>query len=148
MDSTGALSVKPVRQSRAVAILAGIWLAIILVLGAWWASIVLNQSRRIAELSLAAGLPQAETLEELAKIQRMLLWESGTFLVLLLTLSTALFWYYRRDMQAPPGGLAELARDQWQQLTRADSLRKLVQRGRTEIAKSFGDPDNVGNGLA
>ena len=50
--------------------------------------------------------------------------------------------YYRRDMQAPPGGLAELARDQWQQLTRADSLRKLVQRGRTEIAKSFGDADS------
>ena len=50
--------------------------------------------------------------------------------------------YYRRDMQAPPGGLAELARDQWQQLTRADSLRKLVQRGRTEIAKTFGDADS------
>lgn len=109
MDSTGALSVKPVRQSRAVAILAGIWLAIILVLGAWWASIVLNQSRRIAELSLAAGLPQAETLEELAKIQRMLLWESGTFLVLLLTLSTALFWYYRRDMQRARGTQAFFA---------------------------------------
>jgi small GTP-binding protein len=50
--------------------------------------------------------------------------------------------YYRRDMQAPPGGLAELARDQWQQLTRADSLRKLVQRGRTEIAKTFSDADS------
>lgn len=46
--------------------------------------------------------------------------------------------YYRRDMQAPPGGIAELARDQWQQLTRPDQLRKLVQRGRTELAKSFG----------
>lgn len=39
--------------------------------------------------------------------------------------------YYRRDMQAPSGGIAELARDQWQLLTRPDSLRKLVQRGRT-----------------
>jgi hypothetical protein len=49
--------------------------------------------------------------------------------------------YYRRDMEAPPGGLAELARDQWQMLTSPDQLRKLVQRGRTELAKSFRDED-------
>ena len=109
MDSTGALSVQPVRQSRMVAILAAIWLAIILVLGFWWATIVLRQSERIAELSLAAGVPQAEALEELAGIQRMLQWESSTFLVLLLTLSVALFWYYRRDMQRARGTQAFFA---------------------------------------
>jgi uncharacterized protein len=49
--------------------------------------------------------------------------------------------YYRRDMQAPPGGIAELARDQWQQLTRADSLRKLIQRGRSELTKSLSDKE-------
>lgn len=49
--------------------------------------------------------------------------------------------YYRRDMEAPPGGLAELARDQWQQLTRPDQLRKLIQRGRTELAKTLGDEE-------
>jgi signal transduction histidine kinase len=109
MDSTGALSVRPVRQSRAVAILSGIWLVIILVLGGWWATIVLRLARRIAELSLAAGVPQAQALEELARIQRMLFWESGTFLVLLLTLSAALFWYYRRDMQRARGTQAFFA---------------------------------------
>ena len=109
MDSTGALSVQPARQSRMVAILAAIWLAIILVLGFWWATIVLRQSERIAELSLAAGVPQAEALEELARTQRMLQWESSTFLVLLLTLSVALFWYYRRDMQRARGTQAFFA---------------------------------------
>ena len=84
MDSKGALSVKPVRQSRRVAILAGVWLAVILVLGFWWASIVLRQSERIAELSQRAGIPQAEALAELDRTQRMLQWESSTFLVLLL----------------------------------------------------------------
>jgi signal transduction histidine kinase len=80
MDSKGALSVKPVRQSRRVAI---------------------PEQR--------AGLPEAEALAELARTQRMLQWESGTFLVLLLTLSGALFWYYRRDMQRARGTQAFFA---------------------------------------
>jgi signal transduction histidine kinase len=109
MDSKGALSTKPVRQSRRVAILAAMWLAVILVLGIWWASIVLSQSGRIAELSVRVGIPEAEALDELAGVHRMLLWESGTFLVLLLTLSGALFWYYRRDMQRARGTQAFFA---------------------------------------
>lgn len=109
MDSTGALSVRPARRSRRVAILAGVWLAIILVLGGWWATIVLRQSERIAELSLAVGVPQAEALNELARTQRMLQWESTFFLLLLLTLSGALFWYYRRDMRRARGTQAFFA---------------------------------------
>jgi small GTP-binding protein len=49
--------------------------------------------------------------------------------------------YYRRDMQAPPGGLAELARNEWQQITRADSLRKLIQRGRGELTEALRGED-------
>ena len=59
--------------------------------------------------ALAAGVPQAEALAELARTQRMLQWESGTFLVLLLTLSGALFWYYWRDMQRARGTQAFFA---------------------------------------
>ena len=109
MDSKGALSVRPVRQSRRVAILASVWLVVILVLGFWWASIVLHQSERIAELSQLAGLPHAEVVAELERTQRMLFWESGTFLFLLLTVSAALFWYYRRDMQRARGTQAFFA---------------------------------------
>jgi signal transduction histidine kinase len=109
MDSKGALSVRPARQSRAVAILAGTWLTVILVLGFWWASHLLTQSERIAELSLQIGVPQAEALAELKSTERMLFWESGTFLVLLLTVSGMLFWYYRRDMQRARGTQAFFA---------------------------------------
>jgi len=109
MDSTGALSVRPGRQSRRVAILAGAWLTVILVLGFWWASIVLRQSDRIAELSEMAGVPQTEVLAEAHRVERMLYWESGTFLLLLLALSGALFWYYRRDMQRARGTQAFFA---------------------------------------
>ncbi|MCA9229226.1 MAG: DUF697 domain-containing protein [Planctomycetales bacterium] len=41
--------------------------------------------------------------------------------------------YFQREMKTPPGGLAELAREQWQELTKPDSLRKLIQLGRREL---------------
>jgi signal transduction histidine kinase len=109
MDSKGALSVKPIRQSRRVAILAGVWLTVILVLGIWWAWFVLAQSETIVELSARAGIPDEIALNERAATHRMLFWEWGTFLVLLLTVSAALFWYYRRDMQRARGTQAFFA---------------------------------------
>lgn len=110
MDSKGALSVRPARQSRRVAILSALWLTVILVLGSWWATLVFRQSEQIAELSISAGFAsQAEAMAELRRYERMLLWESGTFLVLLLTLSAMLFRYYRRDMQRARGTQAFFA---------------------------------------
>ncbi len=44
--------------------------------------------------------------------------------------------YFQQEMKTPSGGLAELARDQWQELTRPESLRKLVQLGRRELVSS------------
>ena len=72
MGNKGALSIQPVRQSRVIALLAGVWLAIILALGFWWASIVMRQAQRIADLSLASGRPAAEALAEVQITQRML----------------------------------------------------------------------------
>ena len=109
MDSKGALSVRPVRQSRRIAILAGAWLTVILVLGGWWASVMLQQSRSIATLREEVGVPRAEALAGLESTERMLLWEGGTFLVLLITLSGMLFWYYRRDMRRARGTQAFFA---------------------------------------
>lgn len=109
MDSKGALSVRPARQSRRIAILAGAWLAVVLVLGFWWATIVLDQSKSIAELRQETGVPRAEAWAEVQRTERMLFWESGTFLLLLLTVSGMLFWYYRRDMQRARGTQAFFA---------------------------------------
>ena len=44
--------------------------------------------------------------------------------------------YYRAEMQPPPGGLAELAREEWKLVTSADELRKLVTRGREKLGDS------------
>jgi uncharacterized protein (DUF697 family) len=43
--------------------------------------------------------------------------------------------YFRNEMQPPPGGLAELARREWTELTTPDQLRKLVQWGREKLAE-------------
>jgi hypothetical protein len=41
--------------------------------------------------------------------------------------------YFRNEMQAPPGGLAEMARRQWEEVTRPEQLRKLIQLGRERL---------------
>ena len=41
--------------------------------------------------------------------------------------------YFRNEMKPPPGGLAELARDKWQEVTAADQLLKLIQTGREQL---------------
>jgi uncharacterized protein len=43
--------------------------------------------------------------------------------------------YFRREMQPPPGGLAELARHEWADITRPDQLRKLIQLGRERLTQ-------------
>jgi uncharacterized protein (DUF697 family) len=42
--------------------------------------------------------------------------------------------YFRNEMQTPEGGLAGLARRQWEIVTSADELRKLIQTARQRLA--------------
>ena len=42
--------------------------------------------------------------------------------------------YFRNEMQAPEGGLASLARRQWEAVTSVDEIRKLVQTARTKFS--------------
>jgi signal transduction histidine kinase len=109
MDSRGALSLQQVRQSRLVALLAAVWMMLILLLGGWWATIVIRQARKVAELSIAMGASEQAAIADLQQTQRMLFWESSTFLLLLLTLSAALFWFYWRDMLRARGTQAFFA---------------------------------------
>jgi hypothetical protein len=44
--------------------------------------------------------------------------------------------YFRNSMQPPPGGLAELARREWAELTTPDQLRKLIQWGRERLSEN------------
>jgi uncharacterized protein (DUF697 family) len=42
--------------------------------------------------------------------------------------------YFRREMQPPPGGLVELARHEWEEVTRPEQLKKLIQLGRERLS--------------
>jgi signal transduction histidine kinase len=75
----------------------------------WWASHMLDQSAHIAELSQMAGVSEQEIRADQARTHRMVFWEGGTFLVLLVTVSGALFWYYRRDLRRARGTQAFFA---------------------------------------
>jgi uncharacterized protein (DUF697 family) len=44
--------------------------------------------------------------------------------------------YFGNGMTAPASGLAQLARDQWSEVTRADELLKLIQAGREKLKAS------------
>jgi uncharacterized protein (DUF697 family) len=44
--------------------------------------------------------------------------------------------YFRNEMKPPPGGLAELARRQWAEVTRPEQLKKLIQVGRERLTKN------------
>ena len=43
--------------------------------------------------------------------------------------------YFKHEMQEPPGGLANMARREWQRLTKIDELRKFVQTAHRQWAK-------------
>lgn len=44
--------------------------------------------------------------------------------------------YFQEEMKTPQSGFAELAREQWQELTQPAALRKLIQIGRRELSDS------------
>jgi len=44
--------------------------------------------------------------------------------------------YLQNEMKAPPGGLAEVARNEWQELTKPESLRRLISLGREQLSKN------------
>ena len=44
--------------------------------------------------------------------------------------------YFRNEMQPPPGGLAEVARRKWTEVTRPEQLRKLIQLGRERLSSN------------
>ena len=44
--------------------------------------------------------------------------------------------YFKNEMKQPEGGLAALARKEWEKLTTMDELRKLVRSARTHLSST------------
>jgi small GTP-binding protein len=43
--------------------------------------------------------------------------------------------YLQNEMQPPPGGLAETAREEWKKITTSEALRDLIREGRAQLAE-------------
>ena len=44
--------------------------------------------------------------------------------------------YLQNEMQPPPGGLVEVARAEWRELTTPESLRRLISLGREHLSST------------
>jgi signal transduction histidine kinase len=95
MTGKGRIAEHPSRRFRQIVVIHVIWLAMVCLLGVWWSTLVLDQAETISRLE---GTP-----DHWLKTRRMLIWETGTFLVLLLASAGALFWLFWRDFKRTRG---------------------------------------------
>ena len=99
----GGLSTVPMRRTKMLAIAAALWLSLQLVLVAWWATLIERQARHIAELEALRGTADALAAAQWSRTRLMLVGESVSSLLLLLSISLLLAWLYWREHQRARG---------------------------------------------
>jgi signal transduction histidine kinase len=97
MAGQGSLSVVPARRARLIALLALFWIVLVLVLGAGWVVLVIQQAHQISDLQALAGHTGSSVAAEWASTRRRIVGESVVFLLLLLAVSALLAWLYWRE---------------------------------------------------
>ena len=93
----GSLSVVPARRARLIALLASLWILLVMVLGAGWVVLVINQARQISALQELTGSTDSAVAAQWASTRRRVVGESAVFLLLLLAVSALLAWLYWRE---------------------------------------------------
>jgi len=100
MKGKGSISQAPHSRLRWILGVQLVWLALVGLLGAWWAKFALTQAERITELERLQNVA-AEGDSQWIRTQRMLFWESSTFfLLMLLSTGVLLYWYFRDERRA------------------------------------------------
>jgi signal transduction histidine kinase len=97
MAGQGSLSVVPARRARLIAMLATLWIVLVMVLGAGWVVLVINQAHQISELQALTGSTDSAVAAQWASTRRRVTGESAVFLLLLLAVSALLAWLYWRE---------------------------------------------------
>jgi signal transduction histidine kinase len=91
----GGLSQIPQSRFNVLVMIQLVWLLLVLALGAWWTHLLAHKAERIVELeTLLSTTLGGKTTVTLEKTQRMIFWESATFLTLLVAITVFLFWTY------------------------------------------------------
>lgn len=78
-------------------ILQVVWIGTVFGVGTWWGVVIQRQAEKIHSLEVAAGANGPQIQEQWDRTQRMIRWESGTFALLILGITTLLFFIYWRD---------------------------------------------------
>ena len=143
----GSLSVLPVRRARWLAMLAALWLVLVLSLGGWWVTYFVRQARLIADLQSLAGSAQSQVAAQWARTRLMLVGESSVFLALLLSVSALLAWFYLREARRARGMQAFFAAVTHELRTPLTSIRlqaEAIAEGdqRAELARRLLEDSN------
>jgi len=99
----GSLSVMPARRARLIAALASLWILLVMILGAGWVVLVINQARQISELQALTGSADSMVAAQWASTRRRIVGESAVFLLLLLAVTALLAWLYWRESRRARG---------------------------------------------
>jgi signal transduction histidine kinase len=75
------------KNNKLILLLSSFWAFSILALGGWWLFLI----NKFSNISERAHLPNPE------KLNKMVIWEGGTFVVLLILISGTLLFYYLKD---------------------------------------------------
>ena len=93
----------PARRARLIAVLAALWIVLVMVLGGGWVALVVSQARQISELQSFAGSTDSAVAAQWASTRRRVVGESVVFLLLLLAVSALLAWLYWRESRRARG---------------------------------------------
>lgn len=86
------------RTSFIISIMS-IWHLVIGLIGIWWAMLIMKLSRRVSELEIQLGQSSQSAAIELSRTERMLFWETSSFVVFIIIVTGFLSWLYFRDMK-------------------------------------------------
>lgn len=85
------------RRLKLLILIQAIWAGMLLVLAIWWGTLLLQKSDEIASLQTQLNVPEYTIQSRLDKTERMVVGESGTFVLLILIANGVLVFFFIRD---------------------------------------------------
>ncbi len=113
------------------------WHIIIGLIGIWWATLIMKLSRKISELEVKTGVSAQTASVELLKTERMLFWETSSFVVFVIIVTAFLSWLYLRDLKRSRAIQAFFASFTHELRTPVTSIRLQAE----SIAENKNDPE-------
>jgi signal transduction histidine kinase len=93
----GRISTRISRQVRLMLLSQIIWLLILLGFFTWWGTLLMRQAQHIAELEMATGVAAEAINNNLDKLNRIVFWEAGAMVLLVIIISLCILWLFLRD---------------------------------------------------